>query len=240
MVIFTSGGMGAVHGDSGHGSRTLAALVRGQGDAVGAAEWLSAVAAAGSVVTAAGAWKVAAQARDTADQAALTAAAAAQIERDRLHHEFTPKFDVHLVRQNPGSPVASLTITWDGPSTLERLTEVRVFVRDDGVHRTSSATGVPPSAEEIAQTVWGPYRLRPGVSGASSDGRTATHRDLELGGRLVLAMEPTLRPSWMRTDDWYQTGVALVRLRIEAVHPAYRPWQQVFSVGLEPSWDALP
>lgn len=201
---------------------------------MGAAEWLSAGAAVGSVITAAGAWKVAVQARDTAGQAAMTAATAAQIERDRLHHEFTPKFEVSLFHDPPSSPVAYLYVAWNGPSTLERLSEIRVIVRDDGVPREPSPTGVPPSAQQIAATVWGPYRLRPGVDGASPDGRTATQRDVELGGWVVQTMEPTLPPAWVRSEDWFTSGPSPVRLRIEAVHPDYRPWIQVYDVALEP------
>ncbi|MGW2984153.1 hypothetical protein [Streptomyces goshikiensis] len=210
---------------------------------MGAAEWLSAVAAVGSVVTAGGAWKVAIQARDTAESAARTSEAAAQIERDRQHHEFKPKFEVRLVQQNP-SPTsrATLTITWVGPSTLENLTEVSVYVRDDGRTRIPSFTpDIEPSAEQILQTVWSPYRIQPGISGGSADGRQATHVNLDLGDEVVLSLEPTPRPSWMTQDDWnFQQGGQPVRLRIEAAHPQYRKWQQVYTVPVEQPWLAQP
>ncbi|MEV7512011.1 hypothetical protein AB0O57_29055 [Streptomyces sp. NPDC091201] len=192
---------------------------------MGAAEVWNAFAACASAGAAFLALRVAVQSRKTAETVA-------QIERDRLHHELTPQFDVGLFRLNEGGPVATLRITWEGPSTLERLSEVRVFVRDQGGPRTP-ATGGPPTAEQIAAIVWSPYRLRPGVSGASSDGRTATHHGLELGGQVVLTMEPTMAPAWVRADDWFPTGLDRVQLRVEAVHPDYRLWIQVFEVPVD-------
>ncbi|WP_329317239.1 hypothetical protein OG723_44500 (plasmid) [Streptomyces sp. NBC_01278] len=196
-----------------------------------------------SGVAAGGAWRVAKQSHDTAREAAATAESVGHIERDRLHHEFTPQFEVRLTQQNPGpNSRATLTLTWNGPSTLERLAEVRVTVRDDGLTRTASdLPDVEPSAEQITQTVWGPYRLCPGIDGASSDGRTATHRHLELGEKVVLAMEKTPNPAWIPAEHWAQDQESQrVRLRVEVVHPGYRPWLQVFTVAVERPWDRPP
>ncbi|MER6253562.1 hypothetical protein ABT224_19625 [Streptomyces sp. NPDC001584] len=220
---------------------------------MGAVEWWGVAAAAASAVAAGGSWVVAAQSKgiaaraagtadlalETAQAAARTADSVADIERIRAHHDFAPRFAVKLVQQNPSADSRlTLKLTWMGPGTLERLSEVRVEVRGDGIHRRPALAG-SPTAEEISATIWGPYRLQPHVSGASPDGRTAVEEHLELGRSIVLSFERTLHPHWIHPDQWRadQEGQP-VELLVTAVHSQFRPWHEVHVLQPERPWAA--
>ncbi|MFC7981338.1 hypothetical protein [Streptomyces sp. NPDC057336] len=135
------------------------------------ADGLSAVSALAGVGTAVIALKIgrtaneaAHQSNRAADQANAAAKAVAQIERDRWHHEMTPRFDVTIIRLGPATDQASLMLTFEGPPALERLDAVEVKIRDDGYTHGVGLAG--EDIQEIADTVWGPYRFRPGIDGA--------------------------------------------------------------------------
>ncbi|MGW7824936.1 hypothetical protein ACWGLF_44555 [Streptomyces puniciscabiei] len=116
------------------------------------------------------------------------AKAGAQVERDRWHHEMTPQFDVTITRLGPGSDQASLMVTFEGPAALERLDEVELEIRDDGyTHGVGLVGGV--DEQELANTIWGPYRFKPGIDGATGVGRTSPAVPMALGEWLKRALE---------------------------------------------------
>ncbi|MGW5275329.1 hypothetical protein ACWEQP_22690 [Streptomyces sp. NPDC004044] len=206
---------------------------------MGAVEWTSTLAAVGSAVAAGGAWQVAWRAGQTAESARKTAETVARIEQHRIHHEMTPSFEVSITKQNPSvNSRASLAVTWLGPSTLAQLTEIRVEIRNDGrAHLPAVASGMRPTAQDITQTVWGPYRLQPGISGALLDGRSARAAVVELGTAVKLDLEQTPCPEWFGGPEWWHREYAgtPVRLWVEARHPDFRPWRQAYEVPvLEP------
>ncbi|MFJ2752816.1 hypothetical protein [Streptomyces sp. NPDC087297] len=222
---------------------------------MGSVEWWGFAAAAASSVAAGASWWVAVQSKriaasaaqtadlalDTSREAAKTAESVARIEHIRAHHDLAPKLSVRLVQQNPNADSRlTLTVTWLGPGTLEQLAEVRVTVRDDGIpRRPSTDPGRPPSAENLRNALFSPYQLQPGISGASADGRTALHADLELGRSVILQLERTMHPHWyVDAEHWRveQEGQP-VRLLITAVHPEFRPWNQVFDLHPERPWE---
>jgi hypothetical protein len=103
------------------------------------ADGLSAVSALAGVVTAFIALRIsrtaneaARQSNRAADRANATADSVAEVERERWHHEMTPRFDVTITQVGSGSDQASLMLTFEGSPALERLDAVEIEIRDDG------------------------------------------------------------------------------------------------------------
>ncbi|MEU5483479.1 hypothetical protein [Streptomyces mirabilis] len=201
------------------------------------ADKLSAVSAGLGVVTAGIALliartanKAAHQSSRAAEQANMTADSVAQIERDRWQYEMTPRFDVTITRLGQGSDQASLILTFEGPPALERLDEVEIEIRDDGyTHGVGLAGG--PDEQQIAQTIWGPYRFKPGINDSSADGRLSPAVPLELGEWLKRALEVSLPPSWTDRAYWSQRYAgAPVRLWVRCRREGYQPWTLTYNV----------
>lgn len=183
---------------------------------------VSAGAAVGSLAVAAAAWRVAVQGRETARLVA-------GIEQDRVHHEMTPVFEVDAesfrVSAYDDRPRRSLlALTFVGPVTLENV-EVELEVRDDRAHRRPSP-GDGPTAEEIEQTVWGPYRFEPRVDGTPPDGRRTVARLLAAGEETRFWMEMTPAPRWALEESWRpDVDSRPLRVWVHARHPRYhRGW----------------
>ncbi|MFD8839756.1 hypothetical protein [Streptomyces griseofuscus] len=203
------------------------------------ADGLSAISAVVGAITAGIALKIGRTANDAArqsnlaaDHANATADSVAAVERDRWHHEMTPRFDVTVSKLGPGSDQASLLLTFDGPAALERLDAVEIEIRDDGyAHGHGLAGG--PTEQEIADTIWGPYRFVPGIDGASRDGRSVPAVSVELGGFLKYALEKSFKPRWTDAVYWstrYAGGP--VRLWVRCRREGHQPWTLTFNVDV--------
>ncbi len=201
------------------------------------ADKLSAVSAGMGVVTASIAlWiarvanEAAHQSNRAAEQANATAEAVAKVERERWHHEMTPRFDVTITRLGPDSDQASLMLTFKGPPALERLDAVEVEIRDDGyTHVANLASG--PTQEEIDETIWGPYRFKPSIDRASANGRKVPAVPVELGGWLKYTLEKSFAPTWSDTAYWRDRyGGAPVRLWVRCHRDGHQPWMLTFNV----------
>lgn len=199
---------------------------------------LSAISAGLSVITAVIALRIARTANKAAfnsnraaEQANATADAVAQVERDRWHHEMTPQFDVTITRLGPGSNHASLMLTFEGPAALERLDEVELEIRDDGyTHGVGHVT--EDYQREIANTIWGPYRFKPGVDGATGIGRTSPAVPMELGEWIKRALEESFPPSWTDRTYWHERygNDSPVRLWVRCRRDGYQPWTLTYNV----------
>ena len=73
-----------------------------------------------------------------------------------------------------------MILTFEGPPALERLDAVEVEIRDDGYTHLANLAG-GPTQEQIDETIWGPYRFKPGIDGASSNERMMPAVPVELG-----------------------------------------------------------
>ncbi|MGW6927526.1 hypothetical protein ACWGA9_40765 [Streptomyces sp. NPDC054950] len=170
------------------------------------------------------------QSKRAAEQANATADSVAQIERDRWQYEMTPRFDVTMTRLRRGSDQASLIVTFEGPPALERLDEIEIEIRDDGyTHGVGLAGG--PDEQQIAQTIWGPYRFQPGINDSSADGRLSPAVPLELGEWLKRSLEQSFPPSWTDRAHWSeQYAGAPVRLWVRCRREGYKPWTLTYNV----------
>lgn len=202
------------------------------------ADTLSAVSAGLGVVTAVTALLIARTANkaafysnQAADRANATADSVAHVERDRWHHEMTPQFDVTITRLGPGTGQASLMLTFEGPPALESLDEVEIEIRDDGYTHGVGLAG--ESEQEIADTVWGPYRFKPGIDHATANGRTSPAVSLELGEWLKRAMEESFPPSWTDRESWRDRYAGQpVRLWVRCRREGYKPWTLTCNVQI--------
>ncbi|MFE4177123.1 hypothetical protein ACFRR7_34665 [Streptomyces sp. NPDC056909] len=174
--------------------------------------------------------KAASHANRAAERANATADAVAQVERDRWHHEMTPQFDVTITRLGPGTGQASMVLTFEGPAALERLDEVELEIRDDGyTHGVGLAGG--PNERELENTIWGPYRFKPGIDGATGIGRISPAVPLVLGDPIKRALEESLPPSWTSRANWRERyGNEPVRLWVRCRREGYRPWTLTYNV----------
>jgi len=171
-----------------------------------------------------------------ADKSAVAAARAAAAEEksaaldaDRRHAELTPKFEFTARPANPGSDQITATLTLLGPDDLGSIDQLTVSIDDDHPWR-ATAVSLPggPTPEQVADQIWGPYRLVPGtgpgansvggILGASRTGRDVTiSRHLTIGDPIPLALQPTLPPPWsqMTQSQWQRERGHTVRLALE-------------------------
>ncbi|MEV5653721.1 hypothetical protein [Streptomyces sp. NPDC052291] len=157
----------------------------------------------------------------TAREANRTAGAVAQIERDRWHTEMTPQVQLRFDTSG-GAP--HVVVKFLGPAPLTRIQTV-VRIRDDRERGSSQASGAP-TAQQVSDVVWGPYRLRPGIDGADPQGRAVAPFELVHRGQTRFALEPTPAPSWypsaqMWRDDYDGTKL---RLWVECSAQGHKPW----------------
>jgi hypothetical protein len=191
---------------------------------------LGVIAALGSVVAALASWSATARASDTA-------AALAAIERDRWHAELTPEFKISVVRLGPGTQRLRFRLELVGPTALPGLQSVSVRIRDDEVER-APVSAPPPTAEDIAEHIWGPARFVPGIDGVRGNGRTANLWRVARGAAKRLDMEPTQPPFWQTYPEaqlvWlldYKNEP--VRLWITCEAEGHRPWFLHYEVAVE-------
>lgn len=138
----------------------------------------------------------------------------ADAENRRRHREMRPVLDV-TVEQRTGQDVGLLRVKLVGPREVERYDRIRVDIRDDGKNRQPRGD---VTAEAIRQQVWGPFRLRPGVDGANSEGRTAVQDGRAVTDEWLFTIERTTPPRWYGGGEAAWRGDYKgkpVRLRVE-------------------------
>lgn len=135
----------------------------------------------------------------TAKEANRTAASVAQIERDRWHTEMTPQVSARF-DDSRGYP--ELLVSFTGPAPLMQV-EVALKVRDDKERGGSQLAG-GPTAQQVADVIWGRYRFRQGVDGADRLGRAVAPVVLLHRGRTRFAVEPSLAPSWYSSPQQWR------------------------------------
>lgn len=190
----------------------------------------SVIVAAISLITGLFAWDTTGRAADIAEESHRTADTVAQIERDRWHADLTPQFNVSIRKVAPGSDLALLRIELVGPPALHRLDGVTIAVRNDAVDRTPR-TPPPPTAEEVAAQIWGPFRFEPGVDLVMEPGRETPVFPLEIGYSRPFAMRMTRWPYWYEQAMWAAMyGAAPVRLWVVCELDGHRPWRIPFQV----------
>ncbi|MFB7589391.1 hypothetical protein [Streptomyces sp. NPDC056169] len=204
------------------------------------ADWLAAddanvLVAGGALMAALASWAATSRASDTAE-------AVASIERERWHRELTPELAVSIVRPAPGERAwfrAKLT----GPVGLDRLDAVVVTVRDDEVDRTPR-TAPPPTAEDVAQHIWGPLRFTPGIDDVAEPGRATPAFSLERDDLRRFDMTNTHEPPWWSDDQarerWRgEYRNQKVRLKIECRLKGHRPWFIYKELPINSRWTEL-
>ena len=176
---------------------------------------IAAVIAAGAAV---GSWWAARQSHRAAD-------ALAGIEWRRWHADLTPQFEVTLSRTSGGDR-ADLRLTFVGPAGLDRLDEMTVTIHNDIPDRRPVGAG-GPTAEQIAQQIWGPYRFVPDVDSADDTGRRVPSATLLLGDDRRLTLERTRPPPWSNGGhEWWdqQYHDRPLRLTVDCWREGHEPW----------------
>lgn len=158
-----------------------------------AALW-SAVGTVTSAIAGLAALVVAYLAFRTTQTAANSAAAMTRIEERRIWAETLPQLKVTADAQT--DTYALLHVELVGPPSLDRLDGIQLSIRDDYHARGASQLAGGPSAEEVANHVWGPYRFKYGIDGGSENGRTVAPFSLPLGEGMNFAMDRQLPPLW--------------------------------------------
>lgn len=178
-------------------------------------DWVAIPTATISAAAAVGSWMAARH----ANRAARTLVT---IERHRWHTELTPIIEASF--QIGHGDRASVTLTFTGPSGLDRLDEMTVKIRNDRHDRTPGPGQADP--DDIARQVWGPYRFVPGADGADADGRQVAPVSLPLGERRTFEIERTMPPSfWSGTQETWRAEVfGPLRLEITCRHRDHEPW----------------
>jgi hypothetical protein len=198
------------------------------------AAWIAALAsvplAVASAVVAVFARRDARRSAGAAERSAQAAEDLTAIERRRRHEELAPRLSVVAFCRGHGSDRVRVTVRLDGPVGLDRLDQVVVRVCDDKDRNPVTAGG--PTQEQIATTVWGPYRFVPGVDGADQLGRSVPGFPLARGESRSLEMEPTPQPSWVSAPEWWRHEYAdqPIRLEITCIQEGELPWRSPVEV----------
>lgn len=157
-----------------------------------------------------------------------------RIEQHRWHTDLTPQFDVTC--HETGAGRAELWVEFVGPPGLDQLDEVTITIRDDIRGREAFTIAGGPTAEQIGQQVWGPYRFQPSADGADSNGRSVAPIELILGDQRRFALQQTPPPPWSNdTGGWRQQQAGQsVRLTFTCRRDGYEPWHVPRTVVVTP------
>jgi hypothetical protein len=208
-----------------------------------AAAGASAIAAVASWIVAIRANKVAAeanaaaeQANQAADSANRTAEAVARIERDRWHAELTPEFEITF--EVKGNDHGSLDVQLVGPLPLRHLDEIRMEVLpSDDKDRTPRLPG-GPSAEDVRNQTWGPYRFIPHTDSADQHGKGPGPFSLEVGRGAPFSLERTRPPLWQeghdRSERWREEWRGKpIKLRLTCRRDDHEPWVVPYTIEIQ-------
>ncbi|WP_433459893.1 hypothetical protein [Micromonospora sp. CA-248212] len=186
----------------------------------------SAVGTVTSALAALAALVVAYLAYRTTQTAASSTAALTRIEARRIWAETLPQFKITAEAQS--DTYAMLHVELVGPPSLDRLDQIQLSVRDDYHARGASQIAGGPSADQVANHVWGPYRFRHGIDGGSENGRDVAPFSLPLGEGTDFAMDRQLPPLWNTSGteaSWRRDYAGKsVRLLLRCTRDGFEPW----------------
>jgi hypothetical protein len=111
-----------------------------------------------------------------------------------------PTFDITIVREQGDH--ATLDVQLIGPHALRQLDEatIEILASDDLLRDPLNPQG-QPTAEDIRNHTWGPYRFTPRVDGADEHGKGVAPFALQVGRGRPFAIEKTRPPLWHEGDD---------------------------------------
>jgi len=146
------------------------------------------------------------------------------IEVLRRHEDLTPELDIRCTYFAGGDVTLELELI--GPTGLDRLDEVRVRIRNDRPDRTTPRPGNGLTAEQLADAIWGPYRLKPEVRDTDRLGREHGPFILPRQEPYKLSLEPSTVPSWFTVPEMWRRDFegAPIRLEITCRREGYEPW----------------
>jgi hypothetical protein len=163
-----------------------------------------------------------ASAASTRRQAVATEATAA-IEGKRLHDDLTPVLAV-TCSERPGTRWADMTVELTGPAGLDGLDEVTIRIRDDIPDR-KPRPGSDLTQQQIAEGIWGLYRLNPGVRETDPNGRAHGPFMLPKHEPYPVQLKQTMAPPWATPGFWRdQYEGKPVRLEITCRRAGHEPW----------------
>ncbi|MGX1885403.1 hypothetical protein [Streptomyces sp. NPDC055287] len=96
----------------------------------------------------------------------------------------------------------------------------------DVEERGASQLGGGPTAQQVADVIWGPYRFRPGIDGADQRGRAVAPVVLVHRGHTRFALESTLVPSWYASRQAWRDEYdgKKLRLWVQCSAAGHKPW----------------
>jgi hypothetical protein len=164
---------------------------------------------------------------------AVAAEATAAIETKRMHDDLTPQLVVTCT-ERPETNQADMTVELTGPAGLDGLDEVTIRIRDDYPHH-----GTQPgmlTQQQVAETIWGLYRLNPLVPDTDPDGRAHGPFRLPKHQPYLVHLERTTAPSWTTPEYWHRYDGKPVRLEITCRRAGFEPW----ILGIETEIESEP
>lgn len=162
---------------------------------------------------------------------AVAASRTAAIERERWHADKRPVLKVTCDRR--GADGADVAVELTGPDSLDRLDKVTVRVRDDMPDRRPRE-GSPLSQEQIAEVIWGPFRIRAGLKDTSPNGRQHGPFPLPKNEPYPLPMERSITPSWASAGWHDQYRGKPIRLEFTCAREGSDPWVVLAEVRVPP------
>ncbi|MEU6062931.1 hypothetical protein ABZ864_00105 [Streptomyces sp. NPDC047082] len=216
---------------------------------------IAAVSAAFSGAAAIAAYYASRDANATAREANRTAASVAQIERDRWHRELTPQLALRI-DQN------TLYIRLIGPAALGKLGVV-LRIRDDRDRSQIPPLGANYTESARQMVIWGPFRfpsvlvrhprrrnwllrlVDPPPARWSTmhelHGRVTRIRSLFVHDQILVAIEPTVKPTWhvdrSAEERWReQYRDAPMRLQATCSSEGHKQWVLNCDVLRDGSW----
>jgi hypothetical protein len=156
---------------------------------------------------------------------AVTSEKATAIESKRRHDELTPDLTIAAdVRPGTDNRWVDMTVELMGPPGLGELDEVMIRIRDDVPDR-KPRDGSQLTREQIAEVIWGPYRLNPGMRDTDSAGRAHGPLRLPAHEPYPLQLEPTTAPAWSDPESWHrQYEGKPVRVEVICTREGHEPW----------------
>jgi hypothetical protein len=159
------------------------------------------------------------------EAAAVASKSTAAVEGERRHEELTPELEIiAMARPDADSQWVDMTVELTGPPGLGGLDEVMVRIRDDVPDR-KPRDGSQLTQEQIAEVIWGPYRLNPGMENTDSAGRAHGPFPLPVHEPYSLQLEKTMAPSWSDPGDWQrQYEGELPQVEVICTREGHEPW----------------
>lgn len=156
---------------------------------------------------------------------AVTSEKATAIEGKRQHDELTPDLTITAdVRPGTDNRWVDVTLELIGPPGLGGLDEVMIRIRDDVPDR-KPGDGSQLTREQIAEVIWGPYRLNPGMENTDSAGRAHGPFRLPVHEPYPLQLEQSVAPAWSDPGSWHrQYEGKPVRVEVICTREEHEPW----------------